>query len=111
MFKGMGKRISLQLLAMISVAAFAASAGLADEIPARTCTGMNCLPDQTKPADVCKGVDCNPPTPKEAEQCGGLDCQPIPEEVTPVPEDILPAPGDDGPAPPVDEKKAEPGQQ
>ena len=98
---GMSKRTILPVFAGLAFASFAVPSGVADEVPAHVCTGMNCLPDQTKPADLCKGVDCNPPTPKEAEQCSGLDCQPIPDQITPEPEvqKVAPAP---------DEQKAEP---
>jgi hypothetical protein len=117
MFDGMGKRMSLPALAIASMTAFATPATVADEVPARTCTGLNCLPDQKKPADLCKGRDCNPPAPSEATQCDGLDCQPIPDQATPAPErerekvgpedSEPPAPDDDTPAAPQ-EKKVEP---
>jgi hypothetical protein len=104
----MRQRIVLQVL-VISMAAFAASASLADDVPARACTGLNCLPDRTKPADVCKGADCDPPTPEEAEQCSGLDCQPIPDQAVPVPEDEKAAPpAQDGTPPKAADKETEP---
>jgi hypothetical protein len=105
----MRQRISLQVLAMVSMAALAVPAGLADEIPAQACTGMDCLPDQAKPADLCKGVDCNPPTP--ATQCSGLDYQPIADRVTPTPEDEKVAPPEDNKPSPPEDKKVEPDRQ
>jgi hypothetical protein len=83
----MRKRTFLAVLAMLPLAAFAAGEVAADETPAQSCTGKDCLPDQTDPADACKGLDCDPPTPGEATQCSGQDCQPIQDQVIPGPED------------------------
>lgn len=83
----MNKRNLLPLFAALSLAGAATFNAAAAETPARTCTGMACLPDQTKPVDSCKGLDCNPPAPGEATQCDGLDCQPIPEQNPPTPEE------------------------
>lgn len=61
---------------------------MADETPARFCTGPNCLPDATKTPEHCQGLDCGQQLPKEAVQpCEGQDCAPITDQVTPEPKE------------------------
>lgn len=75
------------VIAVASALLFMAAGASAENVPAQSCTGQDCMRDNTKPAEVCQGRDCDPPAPGEATDCDGRDCQPIPEDNVPIPED------------------------
>lgn len=89
----MRPRIAFPVIAVASALLFTAAGASAENVPAQSCTGQDCMQDDAKPAEVCQGRDCDPPAPGESTDCDGRDCQPIPEDNVPIPEDKPVQPG------------------
>ena len=63
------------LLASLSLPAFA------EDVPAVSCEGQNCMQDQGRETKECEGEDCAPPAPAQAEiECVGQNCAPIQDQ-------------------------------
>ena len=66
------------LLACLSLPAFA------EDVPAVSCEGQNCMQDQNRPLEECEGQDCRQPAPADAQvECVGQDCAPIQNQTEP----------------------------
>lgn len=65
------------LLACLNLPAFA------EDVPAVSCEGQNCMQDQGRETKECEGEDCAPPAPAQAEiECVGQDCDAIQDQPT-----------------------------
>ncbi len=54
---------------------------LAQEVPAVSCEGQNCMQEEGRETKQCEGQDCAPPAPSQAPvECSGQDCDAIQQQ-------------------------------
>jgi hypothetical protein len=56
----------------------------AEDVPAVSCEGQNCMQGENRPLQECEGQDCAAPAPAQAPvECIGQDCAPIGDDTVP----------------------------
>lgn len=71
--------------------ALAPSGVQAEDVPAKACTGQNCLDGSAEPPETCEGVDCER-LPQGTTACTGEDCSAIGGTADPKIETVEPEP-------------------
>lgn len=73
-------------------ALFFAAPAFAEDIPAKACTGQDCMPQDVKPAEECEGQNCATPPAQGMTDCMGQDCATIEPQPGPRIETVEPPP-------------------
>jgi hypothetical protein len=59
-------------------------AAFAEDVPAVSCEGQNCMQGENRPLEECSGQDCAAPAPAQAPvECIGQDCAAIGDDTVP----------------------------